>query len=118
VDDAAPVMTEEEELAAVTLETPRGDEEPVLEKIRDEEAGVFTLQVGSFEDQREASLLAQRLKKAGHSSFLVRVNMPGEGGTWYRVRVGPFHSKKEAWTYKDDFENKERLPAFVVKRRG
>lgn len=111
-------VTEAEELANVVLKQPELEELPVPEKIRDDEAGVFTLQVGSFQDQREASVMVDRLKRAGHKSFLVRVSMPEQGGTWYRVRVGPFTSKKQAWTYKAEFENKERLPAFVVKRRG
>ena len=57
------------------------------------------------------------LKRAGHKSFIVSVNMPERGGVWYRVRIGPFNSKREAWTYKRDFEERERLPVFVVKRR-
>ena len=109
--------SESEELARVALVEPEAEETPVPEKIRDEEAGIFTLQVGSFQDQREASLMMNRLKRAGHRSFLVRVNMP-DSGTWYRVRVGPFKSKSKAWDYKEEFEAKERLPAFVVKRRG
>ncbi|MBN2715166.1 MAG: SPOR domain-containing protein [Deltaproteobacteria bacterium] len=108
---------EPDELRKVELVAPVADEMPVPEKLRDDESGVFTLQVGSFQDQREASLMMSRLKRAGHRSFMVRVNMPDEG-TWYRVRVGPFKTKSKAWDYKAEFEAKERLPAFVVKRRG
>ncbi|MBN2801760.1 MAG: SPOR domain-containing protein [Deltaproteobacteria bacterium] len=109
--------TEEAELENVQMEEPKMNEGVVPEKIRDDEADIFTLQVGSFQDKREASLMVQRLKKAGHKSFLVRVNMPDEG-EWFRVRVGPFTSKKDAWVYKNEFETQERMPAFVVKRRG
>ena len=109
--------SEQEELKKVTLSAPVDEEQPVPEKVRDDEEGIYTLQVGSFQDQREASLMLDRLKRAGHRSFLVRVNTEDDG-TWYRVRVGPFNSKKKAWSYKEDFEQKERLPAFVVKRRG
>ena len=110
--------TEKEELKNVALIEPKTEEDPVPEKIRDSEADIFTLQVGSFQDRREASLMVSRLKKAGHKSFLVRVHMPDQGGEWFRVRVGPFTSKRDAWAYKAEFESKERLPAFVVKRRG
>lgn len=108
---------EKDELQKVSLAAPVAQEDPIPEKIRDDEADIFTLQVGSFQDHREASLMADRLKRAGHKSFLVKVSMP-DTGTWYRVRVGPFRSKKKAWVYKAEFESKERLPAFVVKRRG
>jgi cell division septation protein DedD len=111
-------ISEKEELKRVAVEEPTAEETPVPEKIRDDEAEIFTLQVGSFQDKREASLMARRLKRAGHKSFLVRVSMPDQGGDWFRVRIGPFTSKKQAWSYKNEFETKERLPAFVVKRRG
>jgi cell division protein FtsN len=109
--------SERDELKKVRLTEPIDDELPVPEKIRDDESGVFTLQVGSFQDQREASLMVKRLNRAGHKSFLVRVTMP-DAEVWYRVRVGPFDSKRKAWAYKEEFETTERLPAFVVKRRG
>ena len=122
IDDDDPVVrgetaSEKEELNRVALAEPVDEELPVPEKLRDDESGYFTLQVGSFQDHREASLMVKRLKQAGHNSFLVRVTMP-DSGIWYRVRVGPFDSKRKAWTYKADFESTERLPAFVVKRRG
>jgi cell division septation protein DedD len=100
------------------LEQPRHHEEPVPERIPDAEPGVYSLQVASFQNQREATEMVHKLKHAGHKSFLVSVNMPDRGGVWYRVRVGPFSSKRAAWTYKRRFEERERLPAFVVKRRS
>lgn len=96
---------------------PRHSEEPMLETVRGDEPGVYSLQVGSFRDRAEASEMARKLERAGHPSFLVSVNMPDRGGMWYRVRVGPFDSNKEAQEYKRGFEERERLPAFVVKRR-
>jgi cell division septation protein DedD len=100
------------------LEQPRHQEDPVPEKIPDAEPGVYMLQVASFKDQREATEMVHKLKHAGHKSFLVSVDMPDRGGIWYRVRVGPFSSKRAAWTYKRQFEDRERLPVFVVKRRS
>jgi cell division septation protein DedD len=99
------------------LEQPRHREDPIPEKVPDADPGTYSLQVASFQDQSEASEMVHKLKHAGHKSFLVSVNMPDRGGIWYRVRVGPFNSKREAWSYKRDFEERERLPAFVVKRR-
>ncbi|MBW2276950.1 MAG: SPOR domain-containing protein [Deltaproteobacteria bacterium] len=99
------------------LEQPRHHEDPVPERIPDADPGTYSLQVASFQNQSEATELVGKLKRAGHKSFLVSVNMPDRGGVWYRVRVGPFNSKRAAWTYKRDFEERERLPVFVVKRR-
>jgi cell division septation protein DedD len=99
----------------IPLETPSREEPPVPEKIVGDEPGSYSLQVGSFEDRQEATVMVRKLEKAGHRAFLVSVNMPERGGRWYRVRVGPFSSKREAWQYKKVFEERERLPAFVVK---
>jgi cell division septation protein DedD len=96
---------------------PKHEESPVLEKLTDAEPGVYSLQVGSFDSQDEASEMVRRLRRAGHSSFLVSVTTP-DSGRWYRVRVGPFESKVAAWRYKAAFEERERLPAFVVKRHS
>jgi hypothetical protein len=103
--------------ASPPLVEPKHTEEPFLEKIPHDVEGVFSLQVGTFKERDEASGLVRDLERAGHEAFLVRVNMPERGGVWYRVRVGPFYSKREAWSYKKDFEERERIPAFVVKRR-
>ncbi len=103
---------------SVPLAVPRLEEPPIPEKVAREEPGTYSLQVGSFQDRREASKMIRKLERAGHQSFLVSVKMPDRGGLWFRVRVGPFHSKREAWKYKKIFEDRERLPAFVVKRRA
>jgi cell division septation protein DedD len=99
------------------LEQPRHEESPIPESIPNAEPGTYALQVGSFQDQREATIMVRKLGRAGHKAFMVSVNMPDRGGLWYRIRVGPFPSKQKAWDYKKVFENKERLPAFVVKRK-
>lgn len=102
------------------LEAPKSDlrEDPIPEKVDLDEPGVYSLQVGSFQSRREAAAMIRKLGKAGHQAYVVSVSMPDRGGLWYRVRVGPFQSKKEAWDYKKIFEEQERLPAFVVKRRA
>ena len=110
----SPVIMEE----PTVLERPRHEESPIPEKVSDLDPGTYSLQVASFQNQREASIMVSRLKRAGHKSFLVSVNMPERGGQWYRVRVGPFQTKKNVWNYKKIFEEKEKLATFVVKLRG
>jgi cell division septation protein DedD len=96
---------------------PKHEESPVLEKLTEAEPGVYSLQVASFDSQDEASEMVRKLRRAGHDSFLVSVTT-SDSGRWYRVRVGPFESKTAAWRYKAAFEERERMPAFVVKRRS
>jgi DedD protein len=97
---------------------PRAVEDPIPETVPNDEPGQYSLQVGSFQDRGDATAMIHRLERAGHRAFIISVSMPERGGLWFRVRVGPFHSKKEAWGYKRSFEDKERIPAFVVKRRA
>ena len=96
---------------------PHLEEPAVPEKLKHDDPGYYSLQVGSFKKRYEANQMVRMLERAGHKSFLVSVNMPSRGGRWYRVRVGPFLSKRDAYNYKKDFEQRERIPAFVVKRR-
>jgi len=117
--DTRPLSTDrkDEPTAQEPMEQPRHEEPPIPETVPATEPGIYALQVGSFQDQREASAMVRKLGRAGHKAFMVSVDMPDRGGLWYRIRVGPFASKKEAWDYKKLFEDKERLPAFVVKRK-
>ncbi|MCK9461022.1 MAG: SPOR domain-containing protein [Proteobacteria bacterium] len=110
---AAAVPIDEQALAR-----PKHAESPVPEEVRDGEPGTYSLQVDSFSDRREASVLLQKLAKAGHAAFLVSVDNPERGGQWYRVRIGPFSNKAAAWKYKRMFEEKEHMATFVVKRKS
>ncbi|MCP4197436.1 MAG: SPOR domain-containing protein [Proteobacteria bacterium] len=96
---------------------PNLEESAIPEKLKRDDPGYYSLQVGSFQKRYEAKQMVRMLERAGHNAFLVSVNMPSRGGRWYRVRVGPFLSKRDAYTYKKEFEKRERIPAFVVKRR-
>jgi cell division septation protein DedD len=115
---AAPVADPPAVVDEQGLARPRHAESPIPEEVRDGEPGTYSLQVDSFRDRREASQLAQKLVKAGHSAFLVSVDIPDRGGQWFRVRVGPFSSKAEALRYQRRFEEKERLATFLVKRKS
>jgi cell division septation protein DedD len=97
---------------------PRREEDPIPESVPRDDPGIFSLQVGSFQTKQEANDMIRKLQRAGYEAFMVSVDMPDRGGVWYRVRVGPFSSKQEVWDKKKEFEDKERIPTFVVKRRA
>jgi cell division septation protein DedD len=105
---AAPPVPEDQE---------RVPTEPAIpEQLQPGEASIFTLQVGSFETREEADEFAAELRTRGHRVFLVQTGTP-DRGTWYRVRVGPFTSRRDAVLYQSRFEREERLPTFLVQRR-
>lgn len=55
---------------------------------------VYTLQIGSFADKRNAISLRNRLNGVTSDIYISRVNVGGE--TFYRVRVGSFASREAA----------------------
>ncbi|MGH7825215.1 MAG: SPOR domain-containing protein, partial [Candidatus Binatia bacterium] len=48
---------------------------------------------------------SDRLNSRGYSAFIVEANIKGQ--TWYRVRVGPFHNRQEAASWRKVLERKE-----------
>ena len=78
--------------------------------------GRYTLQVISYHTPDEAEVFADALRGRGHQAFVMRADIPGRG-TYFRVRIGPFESLRDANEYRATFEQEERMNTFVVKRR-
>lgn len=55
----------------------------------------FTLQVASVREQAAAERIIKKLKQAGHAAYQT-TSKPGSNGTWYRVRVGAYETRKAA----------------------
>jgi len=75
--------------------------------------GGFQLQVASFKDQGDADRLVAELLKRGHRAYR-QASYVGDRGLWHRVRIGPFKTKLLAEKYKAEFDQKERMSAFLV----
>ncbi|HEX8947469.1 MAG TPA: SPOR domain-containing protein [Dissulfurispiraceae bacterium] len=54
---------------------------------------LYTIQMGAFPTKEGAEQLMQSLKAKGYKPYIVDA---GGGDTYYRVRVGSFHAKKDA----------------------
>lgn len=78
--------------------------------------GLYTLQVVSYQSSAEANAFAEELRARGHASFVTRADID-DRGTFYRVRIGPFDSKRDAQSYRAEFEDREQMNTFIVKRR-
>ncbi|HEX9298027.1 MAG TPA: SPOR domain-containing protein [Polyangiaceae bacterium] len=76
-------------------------------------AGGYQLQASSFRTEGEASAFATALRQRGHRAYVEPAQLAGRG-TWYRVRVGPFKTQRDAVSYRAEFENREHLVPFVV----
>jgi DedD protein len=75
--------------------------------------GGYQLQTSSFRSEAEATSFATALRQRGHRAYIEPAQLLGRG-VWYRVRVGPFKTQKEAASYRADFEKKEHLVPFIV----
>lgn len=77
--------------------------------------GKYTLQVISYRTPEEAEAFAKGLRARGHRAFVTSADIP-ERGRHYRVRIGPFDSRREVDAYRSDFEDTERMNTYVVKQ--
>ena len=57
--------------------------------------GIYTVQIGSFQDQKQANSLANSLQSKGYPVFIKSMTAP-DNKNWYRVRVGTFSSIESA----------------------
>ncbi len=56
----------------------------------------FFLQVSSWKELGRADLDAERYRAQGFDVIVESEFLPSKGGTWYRVRLGPYESSKAA----------------------
>ncbi|MDB4990176.1 MAG: Sporulation domain protein [Myxococcaceae bacterium] len=127
----APVRTRAraEDVPASTLATEQSDRlsrtakhDPLIALAMPERGGVvapsgsegaFTLQVVSYETRDAAERFANALRARGHRAFVTPAEVPGRGRS-FRVRVGPFTTRREALLYQSSFERDERMHGILV----
>ena len=78
--------------------------------------GEYTMQVISVADAGAAEAFAAGLRSRGHHAFVLAAEVENRG-TMYRVRVGPFHTNREAQAYRRTFEQSERMNTLIVRQR-
>jgi DedD protein len=62
------------------------------------------------------SAFAAGLRARGHEAFVISAEIE-DRGTWYRVRIGPFETQREAEAFRRSFERTERMNTLLVRRR-
>jgi cell division protein FtsN len=75
-------------------------------------AGTFTVQVGVFLEQNEASRLLKEMERKGYSpSFFA--DHDAEDRQWFAVRIGAYSDKDQATNAAANFSKQEKLKAVV-----
>lgn len=74
----------------------------------------YTVQVGSYPSETEASKMTESLLARGYKANAVEANVNGK--TMYRVQVGMFNSFNDAQEYKKELVEKNRLTSAFVQK--
>jgi cell division septation protein DedD len=79
-----------------------------------ETGGSLILQVASYQTKEAAGKLLEKLSAEGYSGTIQVADL-GERGTWYRVRIGPYRSEKDAERVLQNLRNERKLKGYIVR---
>lgn len=75
----------------------------------------FSLQIGSYPSQAEATHLIEKLEHNQLKGYAVSADLQGKG-TWYRVYVGEFPDRDQAEKAGAEYRSKQWIESFIVSR--
>ncbi len=117
-DKIKPVDTLKESAHSITRQETIAESEQVVQladKSQSKRVGLtaWVVQLGSFNTKENADLLNERLRKAGYPAFVEPIKQ--EGGTIYRVRVGPELLRSDADSLLDKLKTSMKLDGIVLR---
>ncbi|NIN93104.1 hypothetical protein GTN42_05865 [bacterium] len=101
---------EEQKPQVVKVEEPKGQAIPQGKL----PTGVYTVHIASFRDEGNADRVMKELDEKGYKAFIEKATIP-QKGTWYRVSVGRFPSRREALVFAQRLKKKGISYSFVRK---
>jgi sporulation related protein len=78
----------------------------------------YAVQVSSFRQLERAETLKRNLAKKGYASFIGKIELPDNKGTWYRVYLGRYLDRAGADVAAARVLKEEKLQAMVIKRHS
>jgi len=117
-DKVKPVDTPKESLHSITSQETTAEPEQVVQLAdtsQSKRVGLtaWIVQLGSFNTKENADLLNERLRKDGYPAFVEPLQQ--EGGTIYRVRVGPELLRSDADSLLDKLKTSMKLDGIVLR---
>jgi len=73
----------------------------------------ITIQVGSYPNSEDANSRVAKLQSMGFTARITKADIP-KRGTWYRVQVGRFSSRREAEKYAQQLKSKGATKEFFI----
>lgn len=89
------------------------DEAGGLVKVKSAGGMQYSVQIGAYQDQREAAYFAEEWKIKGYPAYMMMADL-GDRGRWYRVRLGGFPTKEDAERYLTELKTKESIDGIIV----
>lgn len=87
---------------------------PTLPSVASSAVGKYTVQVGSYLDEKEAKSRSAELKGKGWNAFYLPATVKGK--TWYRVLVGLFNNQESAKQFRAQFMKEANTQAAIVQK--
>jgi cell division protein FtsN len=87
---------------------------PTLPSVASSAVGKYTVQVGSYLDEKEAKTRSAELKGKGWNAFYLPATVKGK--TWYRVLVGLFNNQESAKQFRAQFMKEANTQAAIVQK--
>jgi cell division septation protein DedD len=78
----------------------------------------FVVQVSSVRQLQRAEDLRSALEKKGYASFIDKIKLPDNKGTWYRVNIGSYLDHAGAETAAAKYFREENRKAMVIRHSG
>ena len=87
----------------------------INKKIKSTESSIhaWALQVGSYEQEKNAELMRDKLRAKGYASYVDVSKKPGK--TSYRVRIGPELDQQHLEALREVILQKEKIKGMVVR---
>jgi cell division septation protein DedD len=79
-------------------------------------AGEFAVQVAAPKDRGSAEAIARRLVGKGYSAYVLEPGAGSASPIYYRVRVGPFKTRRDADETRRRLEKEEQFKPFITTR--
>ncbi len=79
-------------------------------------AATYAVQVAAPTDRAAAEAIAKRLVGKGYSAYVLEPAAGGTAAVYYRVRVGPFKTRREADEARRRLEKEEQFKPFITTR--
>jgi len=81
-----------------------------------QEKVLYSVQLGFFGNERNATSLSEKLKKKGYDAFVLK-HISGDQKIFFRVLLGRFLDKTEAVEYADIFLRRENMKSIIFRQQ-